>query len=305
MKLVMRFYNASQAAYSSATKIKEYLCANSISQRQFGEHVLGLSQGSVSDLLARPKPWAMLTQKGREPFIRMRLFLNEAAAFSLEKLDVQQEDIGEVVDVPARGSEARSPWACESESESKQAAVEGLLRMKHSAFEEELDEDAFERSKEGAEKSGTQHSNGIIQKSFDDTNTISKARDADGDVSKSKIWDALSSRNESLLKTSSWLKDLELEKLDQVQKSTSANTVADAVQSVLAAVAAKPAPIAAPKSTSQKRRSLSNTQNGPSPKKAQHLKVRHEAKYAQVVQELKHRKQPVKRAVPTTTPEEL
>lgn len=28
----------------------------------------------------------------------------------------------------------------ESESESKQAAVEGLLRMKHSAFEEELDE---------------------------------------------------------------------------------------------------------------------------------------------------------------------
>lgn len=36
----------------------------------------GLSQGSVSDLLARPKPWKLLTQKGREPFIRMQLFLN-------------------------------------------------------------------------------------------------------------------------------------------------------------------------------------------------------------------------------------
>ena len=34
-------------------------------------------QGSVSDLLARPKPWHMLTQKGREPFIRMRIFLDD------------------------------------------------------------------------------------------------------------------------------------------------------------------------------------------------------------------------------------
>lgn len=38
--------------------------------------VLGLSQGSVSDMLSRPKPWSKLTQKGREPFIRMQLWLN-------------------------------------------------------------------------------------------------------------------------------------------------------------------------------------------------------------------------------------
>ncbi len=48
--------------------------------RLFGEHVLGLSQGSVSDLLARPKPWHMLTQKGREPFIRMQSFLEDQEA---------------------------------------------------------------------------------------------------------------------------------------------------------------------------------------------------------------------------------
>ena len=42
--------------------------------------MLGLSQGSVSDLLARPKPWHMLTQKGREPFIRMKLFLEDEGA---------------------------------------------------------------------------------------------------------------------------------------------------------------------------------------------------------------------------------
>ncbi|VDM54141.1 unnamed protein product [Angiostrongylus costaricensis] len=60
-------------------QIKEFLSMNSISQRQFGEHVLGLSQGSVSDLLARPKRWNMLTQKGREPFIRMKLFMREVS----------------------------------------------------------------------------------------------------------------------------------------------------------------------------------------------------------------------------------
>ncbi|XP_065580298.1 homeobox protein cut-like isoform X2 [Artemia franciscana] len=61
-------------------KVKEVLSQYSISQRLFGEAVLGLSQGSVSDLLARPKPWHMLTQKGREPFIRMKLFLDDDTA---------------------------------------------------------------------------------------------------------------------------------------------------------------------------------------------------------------------------------
>jgi len=61
-------------------QIKETLSQYSISQRLFGESVLGLSQGSVSDLLARPKPWHMLTQKGREPFIRMQIFLEDSEA---------------------------------------------------------------------------------------------------------------------------------------------------------------------------------------------------------------------------------
>ena len=61
----------------SFKQVKEQLSQYSISQRLFGESVLGLSQGSVSDLLARPKPWHMLTQKGREPFIRMKMFLED------------------------------------------------------------------------------------------------------------------------------------------------------------------------------------------------------------------------------------
>ncbi|KAL5962330.1 Homeobox protein cut [Taenia solium] len=50
-----------------ARQTKDMLLKCAISQR--------LSQGSVSDLLTRPKPWSMLTNKGREPFIRMKLFL--------------------------------------------------------------------------------------------------------------------------------------------------------------------------------------------------------------------------------------
>lgn len=69
-------------------KIKETLSQYSISQRLFGESILGLSQGSVSDLLARPKPWHMLTQKGREPFIRMQIFLEDAE--SIPKLVASQ-----------------------------------------------------------------------------------------------------------------------------------------------------------------------------------------------------------------------
>ena len=61
-------------------KVKDLLSKFSISQRLFGECILGLSQGSVSDLLARPKPWVMLTQKGREPFIRMQMFIEDSDA---------------------------------------------------------------------------------------------------------------------------------------------------------------------------------------------------------------------------------
>ncbi|KAL8180085.1 UNVERIFIED_CONTAM: Cut-like homeobox [Gekko kuhli] len=58
-------------------QVKEKLAKNGICQRIFGEKVLGLSQGSVSDMLSRPKPWSKLTQKGREPFIRMQLWLTD------------------------------------------------------------------------------------------------------------------------------------------------------------------------------------------------------------------------------------
>uniref|UniRef100_UPI003AAB3E31 homeobox protein cut-like 2 n=1 Tax=Centroberyx gerrardi TaxID=166262 RepID=UPI003AAB3E31 len=70
-------------------QVKEKLAKNGICQRIFGEKVLGLSQGSVSDMLSRPKPWSKLTQKGREPFIRMQLWLLDQLGHSLTQLPNQ------------------------------------------------------------------------------------------------------------------------------------------------------------------------------------------------------------------------
>lgn len=56
----------------------------------FGEVVLGLSQGSVSELLSKPKPWHMLSIKGREPFIRMQLWLTDPQ--NIEKLQALKNE---------------------------------------------------------------------------------------------------------------------------------------------------------------------------------------------------------------------
>ena len=66
------------------TKVKELLQYNNLGQKLFGEAVLGLSQGSVSELLSKPKPWHHLSLKGREPFIKMHLWL--ADPLNIERL---------------------------------------------------------------------------------------------------------------------------------------------------------------------------------------------------------------------------
>ncbi|XP_049334616.1 cut-like homeobox 1b isoform X1 [Astyanax mexicanus] len=60
-----------------ARQVKEQLIKHNIGQRVFGHYVLGLSQGSVSEILARPKPWSKLTIRGKEPFHKMKQFLSD------------------------------------------------------------------------------------------------------------------------------------------------------------------------------------------------------------------------------------
>ena len=65
------------------TKVKEILQFHNLGQKLFGEAILGLSQGSVSELLSKPKPWHLLSLKGREPFLRMRTWLEDARNIDL------------------------------------------------------------------------------------------------------------------------------------------------------------------------------------------------------------------------------
>ncbi|XP_012519030.1 PREDICTED: homeobox protein cut-like 2 [Propithecus coquereli] len=97
-------------------QVKEKLAKNGICQRIFGEKVLGLSQGSVSDMLSRPKPWSKLTQKGREPFIRMQLWLSD----QLGQAVGQQPSAAQASPTEARPSPSPPPSPTEPEKSSQE-----------------------------------------------------------------------------------------------------------------------------------------------------------------------------------------
>lgn len=70
-------------------KVKDVLQFHNLGQKLFGEAVLGLSQGSVSELLSKPKPWHMLSVKGREPFVKMAAWL--ADPMNISRLRICQD----------------------------------------------------------------------------------------------------------------------------------------------------------------------------------------------------------------------
>ena len=60
-----------------SNKVKELLSVHNIGQRVFAKQVLGLSQGTVSELLSKPKHWDKLTEKGRESYRKMYYWLKD------------------------------------------------------------------------------------------------------------------------------------------------------------------------------------------------------------------------------------
>ena len=62
-----------------AKTVRELLAVHNIGQRLFAKHVLGLSQGTVSELLSKPKSWDKLTEKGRESYRKMHAWANDEA----------------------------------------------------------------------------------------------------------------------------------------------------------------------------------------------------------------------------------
>ncbi|XP_015268736.1 PREDICTED: homeobox protein cut-like 2 [Gekko japonicus] len=115
-------------------QVKEKLAKNGICQRIFGEKVLGLSQGSVSDMLSRPKPWSKLTQKGREPFIRMQLWLTDQLGQGIS----QQAALS--VGTPSPGETQSSPSPPPSPSEQEKSPQEPLSLALESSKENQQPE---------------------------------------------------------------------------------------------------------------------------------------------------------------------
>ena len=92
-----------------SSQVRELLSSYSIGQRVFGtnesliemtfvtdrcylgEAVLNLSQGTVSEILAKPRPWHALSIKGREPYIRMYTWFHDASG-NVQKLLAWKRD---------------------------------------------------------------------------------------------------------------------------------------------------------------------------------------------------------------------
>ncbi|XP_026640792.1 homeobox protein cut-like 2 isoform X3 [Microtus ochrogaster] len=136
-------------------QVKEKLAKNGICQRIFGEKVLGLSQGSVSDMLSRPKPWSKLTQKGREPFIRMQLWLSD-------QLGQGQAPPPQPSTTQASPTEPRSsPSPPPSPTEPEKPSQESLGLSLESSKENQQPEGRASSSLGGKPFSGSQAAGGI------------------------------------------------------------------------------------------------------------------------------------------------
>ena len=64
-----------------AERVRHYLKANQIQWTRFGALVLGVSQGRLSILLGKPKPWHQLAPRVRALYQRMQLWMDTKATF--------------------------------------------------------------------------------------------------------------------------------------------------------------------------------------------------------------------------------
>ena len=60
-----------------ATRVKEVLIQNQISQKLFGRALLKLAESTTSLLISKPKCWKILSHRGREPYYKMYLWLKD------------------------------------------------------------------------------------------------------------------------------------------------------------------------------------------------------------------------------------
>lgn len=80
-----KYANTNLDTLHISRRVRELLSVHNIGQRLFAKYVLGLSQGTVSELLSKPKPWDKLTEKGRDSYRKMHAWACDEAAVMLLK----------------------------------------------------------------------------------------------------------------------------------------------------------------------------------------------------------------------------
>ena len=71
--------------HAIARKVRELLSSHSIGQRLFAKYVMGLSQGTVSEMLSKPKMWEKMTEKGRDSYRKIHAWVSDENAVLLLK----------------------------------------------------------------------------------------------------------------------------------------------------------------------------------------------------------------------------
>ena len=78
----------------TSRRVRELLSIHNIGQRLFAKYVLGLSQGTVSELLSKPKSWEKLTEKGRDSYRKMHAWCyDENAVLMLKSLIPKKSEL--------------------------------------------------------------------------------------------------------------------------------------------------------------------------------------------------------------------
>lgn len=80
-----KYANQNLDTLNIARRVRELLSIHNIGQRLFAKYILGLSQGTVSELLSKPKPWDKLTEKGRDSYRKMHAWACDDNAIMLLK----------------------------------------------------------------------------------------------------------------------------------------------------------------------------------------------------------------------------
>uniref|UniRef100_A0A0N5A444 CUT domain-containing protein n=1 Tax=Parastrongyloides trichosuri TaxID=131310 RepID=A0A0N5A444_PARTI len=76
-------------------EIRNHLSECGVTQKCFSENVLGISQGTASEILSKPKDWHSLSKRGREPYIKIRAYLDafEEIKYDLDDIIRKEEAV--------------------------------------------------------------------------------------------------------------------------------------------------------------------------------------------------------------------